>query len=885
MNSQSQVVWKAEVLVGAVVTFALVWIMRAALIQGETILAHDNLYWGYPVFQFYAEAILQGRFPLWNPFSHGGEPFYPLLVMPRLFDPSTFVVIKLGSLMTDDLVMLFNWDRFVKGIIIAVGTCLLLRQWAEHQLTRLALIPVVILSSYHLMNFRQVGVPDQFITAPFVLWLTHRILCDRDRRWRMWISLAVLLGMNMQGYFFSGIWTFLFLFFLGVALFRRDLIGPFLTKPALVSRLTALALILAIMCLPNLALIKEKREFVFPARMWNEPYEGKKPEGGPQQYEPGPHAVGDDSIVMTYGFVAHTGTFSKVYDFLQVLAPYGNRFINPTGTAWGDPSEAFMYFGMLTYLGAIFGLVHGRHDLKRVWMVAGVGMGLLLLGPVGGLHPLLFHVYPPLWFVRHTHIMVSFFGLTVLFFFVLGCNRLTQYLSQSSVENRASRVGDGAWHGNPFARGVLRQWLWPIGLITGLVTGGILALKLEDWGPELVLKGALLFAMLSFIANYRLVVGRRYLVGILVSIHLLLALLFMHGRGQWLLLIGTMLVGPLILIKCHLAYGVPSRALVRALLLIILTSDLLYYATHVQGLWDVKRPDILLRFPAHPVEPRLPESRTVFPPIAVKQWPYEQMIRYIDTTFRATTIFTPLLSQPTYEEATNRETLLKAVEAGLGGRRWNSYLMSKHYYRILYSGMPPEWFLDVFTVGQSLIQFRSNAVTMDDESAFKAVQAIEPQKLTAFLQHTVILSDIHDEPFLPTQTRGPSLGGQVRTELPVQKVLDGRSGFQWKVNHYDFNTLNLTVTVPREGFLYWADGYNPDWRAYVDGKRVQVHRANINFKAVFVPNGDHQVRFVYEPIFYEMALAVFLLMYGLLFIGVPLIVLAEKWRRAVRPPC
>jgi uncharacterized membrane protein YfhO len=67
------------------------------------------------------------------------------------------------------------------------------------------------------------------------------------------------------------------------------------------------------------------------------------------------------------------------------------------------------------------------------------------------------------------------------------------------------------------------------------------------------------------------------------------------------------------------------------------------------------------------------------------------------------------------------------------------------------------------------------------------------------------------------------------------------------VNHYDYNSLALTVEAPHAGVLYWADGYDPHWRAWVDGMEVPVHRANLAFKAIFIPDGQHAVRFAYRP--------------------------------------
>ncbi|CAN5473364.1 hypothetical protein BH23CHL2_BH23CHL2_04190 [soil metagenome] len=55
------------------------------------------------------------------------------------------------------------------------------------------------------------------------------------------------------------------------------------------------------------------------------------------------------------------------------------------------------------------------------------------------------------------------------------------------------------------------------------------------------------------------------------------------------------------------------------------------------------------------------------------------------------------------------------------------------------------------------------------------------------------------------------------------------------------------VTTAATGLLVVSDSYYPGWRATVDGQEVEVHRANMNFRAVVVPAGDHLVDMRYEP--------------------------------------
>lgn len=55
------------------------------------------------------------------------------------------------------------------------------------------------------------------------------------------------------------------------------------------------------------------------------------------------------------------------------------------------------------------------------------------------------------------------------------------------------------------------------------------------------------------------------------------------------------------------------------------------------------------------------------------------------------------------------------------------------------------------------------------------------------------------------------------------------------------------AAMQREGWVVISDSAWSGWRAYVDGRRVRMQRANAAFLAVYVPAGRHGVRVVYWP--------------------------------------
>jgi Bacterial membrane protein YfhO len=59
--------------------------------------------------------------------------------------------------------------------------------------------------------------------------------------------------------------------------------------------------------------------------------------------------------------------------------------------------------------------------------------------------------------------------------------------------------------------------------------------------------------------------------------------------------------------------------------------------------------------------------------------------------------------------------------------------------------------------------------------------------------------------------------------------------------------FDLIATMEHDGFVVLSEAAWGGWRAYVDGKRAKIVRANHAFLGVFVPSGRHQVRVVYLP--------------------------------------
>lgn len=67
------------------------------------------------------------------------------------------------------------------------------------------------------------------------------------------------------------------------------------------------------------------------------------------------------------------------------------------------------------------------------------------------------------------------------------------------------------------------------------------------------------------------------------------------------------------------------------------------------------------------------------------------------------------------------------------------------------------------------------------------------------------------------------------------------------VTREESGEIDLRIYSPGDAYLRIAQRYDPDWRAWVDGKPETLQRADFLFQAVRVPAGVHVVRLGYRP--------------------------------------
>jgi len=184
-----------------------------------------------------------------------------------------------------------------------------------------------------------------------------------------------------------------------------------------------------------------------------------------------------------------------------------------------------------------------------------------------------------------------------------------------------------------------------------------------------------------------------------------------------------------------------------------------------------------------------------------------------------------------------QEVTTAPLDEQFGWTRHNGFIQFKNYSALISSGLHPDILAEIFSLNRPLIQFRPCAG--DKETFLRQARSPSPDEAVSLLHRAVVLD--------PAPQTGSRCRGSGSDE----------NQFTYEVLKYDYDTVRLRITAPTEGYLYYADGYDQHWIASIDGAEIPLYRANLNFKAVAVDKGEHEVEFVYSPTLLQRLIGIY----------------------------
>ncbi len=696
-----------------------------------------------------------------------------------------------------------------------------------------------------------------------------------------------------------------------------------------------------------------------------------------------------------------------------------------------------MYIGFLPWAIALLGLVAGRHDLKRLWLFILLSFGLLMLGPPGGLHRLLYYTYPPMWFVRHTHTFVLFFMFAFLYFYILGLNHIFSTLDRSVFEPPSSSTGI-------LDRFINRDYINHIAI---LIFSAIVVLSVY-WMTKIAYPYTnYLFVFIALIFTlgwifWKYIGERELYISLLVS-QLVIILIFSTNTYKFARYIIPALglsLALFIFIKTQKKLSEGMRYnLLWVLLLVFSTAlilDLIYSFKKSSFLYsDTAHPAISNKIDTNVQKSYLLQDRSIYPkgviPKGVINNNSEHVMRYLSLVYRkpfalssinysdidisfsklhvksdfkgfknksfevwthpdddyypflpkyfifgqdgrgggvkrytgsdgvkdgnASVLLIPSTSgnsflrykiyydddikeirnqyirvsvwiksqnrtmdaiqldiqadggKPSVIKSYNnsgnweRVELVKYVsektsnimvtynikssataeayfdgvtmevmeiddtfEGALKSRRWSSFLLLKNYFKLINMGIPPVTIEEMFAVNMPVFQFKEGIVNIKEDNVPDLFEELYTLLSANLLKKYVLmdgkldsaLSHLNVSPREDENMVSLDTVKYINTSEDIKEMKEEAS-FRYNIEKFDSNSVNVNVFSDKDGILYWADGYDKNWHAYVNGKEVPIYRANINFKAISLPKGNNNISFVYNPYLFKMSLFIF----------------------------
>jgi len=795
----------------------------------ERVFTHDSIIW-YGIFHYYIDSISNGSFPYWNPYMLTGTIFYPDSSLTGLLDPSILLVAILKKIFSFSHLAGFVYFRLFRLWIFVIGAFYLFKYISRCNMSAM-LAAGILLFSIAPGCFRQYGLVDNAFLTPFALYFLLRFLEDftSPKRYLYFSILMLITGISMNIYI-PAYYLFNLIAFLVVLVFSRTIRLTDITKSFQDKKLLSLIIVsvffVLLMLTPSFMVwLKDasKNGELFPMQriIQKNRLHFKKMMAS---------EIGD--TVFSEKFTGQQGVFSSYGNLANLLYPdlsflyHNSANVRATSKLFFIEhdkdtnfvsqgtypknylvehnllSESLQYMGIIPFLFSIIGFMYHKSRFRYVAliMILLVSVNMLNFYGVVARPNLLQRVFNIIFPPLKMIEVREGFGS---FFTLYLCMLLSMGLSIFFNEGFLSFIKDKYIQ-------VIRICLFVIGLK----------------------------AAIAIIVAYKAHFGEKYLLTYNYDLFVMFLIIFFA-------------------VSIYMyAKGFLPRKLFYSAVLLAIFIDLYAYNKILE-------------------EYVLQDGR-----------PYYSFVKKntMDDNRRAEFKY----FRVAYADANlgYAETITK--EKGAFSKGYNHNLFTtKRYYDYL-THVPPEnqFILSGFVypiVRFFPIEYVKEITGKKELLRHLATTSANELERYLYVEKPEVKSSDYDQ-----------YSGMVGFEqyedaiwLERRNIIDTLWKFSWnnrdqikkvrnnperylrtqdyfvEVKDFSPNSILIKVKNNKDGYLYYNDGWSKYWHAFDGGKEIPIEIANYNFKAVFLKEGEHEIRFVFNPWHYKFGLVAYYT--GLLF--------------------
>ena len=802
-----------------------VFLLSPVLIKNTRMVSHDTL-WFYGVFHFFADSLMNGIFPFWDPYNYCGQPFYPNLSIMHLLNPMAVGMIFLGGKLKASIFSIFQWNIACGILFSALGVYMLARKINKSVFAATAVFFIFLFSSYGQIVLRQAGFLYAFLWLPWAMFFLVKFI--EKGRVRDAVGLGFFMGMAMNGY--QGLYAVIFVtvFILSLAVNKK----AFLVS-ALKAKWPHLALALVIagfLSLPLLSVFVDRNDYIPMARLRTSPDQ-------------------------TESFTNRTGSvpgelndFKGLFDRRVAIKGYFEPRM--------ELSEGFMYVGLLPLLFAFIGIVFSRNAFRLNFLVTLVFLFFIYLGGRGGVQHAVNFLFPPFRFVRHMQLFAPYILFNLAVFSGFGIEWITGKIGRPAPRAAVLGLASVIIFADLFSYGraslefvTMPRLKWdfseqPAGVSFDVRRADrfVNAIPIRYFKP-LLYKRPTVFNSASIPAElsekqlkfniYQLFAGVDDPDGFAFSKAaqtMPMASFLEYGinafpgwdRQSKFAFLDIIEVFAIETLRSEEFYSVFDGAIARALAVRNLTS-VAYQQLSIgnrdwvfrRKVWEILKPlvNLDLKFKEDAISRRYDffgknvdfTNRTAYHMMFLKMMSARDYLENVwnlnhveEFTLVIKKNYRDMISLPyDIKDKTDRRRVLGNVEK-IGGVRWD-----------ILSYFPRAKFVSEGEIAKII-----TGPALDRDTLYCA--------------------------------------GELSAASGADK---GRVGaMAYTVESYAPGYLRLGYTSTGDGYIYYSDSYDKYWRAFVDGRRTDVLKAYGVFKGISVPEGSHMVTFVYDPVFFKFSL-------------------------------